>query len=577
MRNSLLPLALALVATSMATAGGSAGAQEPRTAVQDTMKRWSEGQQPWVERPLIQGREAVIASLHPLSTAAGMRILMQGGNAFDAAVATAVATTVVDPKNSTIGGNGFATVYVAETGEVRALNFYGPAPKAATRERLEGEDYMIGYLSAAIPSNLKGYQALLEEYGTMSWAEVLAPAIELAEQGYLVTEEFAGLLEDLRNRLEPYASSRAVFFREGEPLQTGTLFKQSGLAHTLRLIAERGPDVFYKGEIAREIARFYAEHEGLISYDDLASYEARWVEPISTTYRGYTFYSQPPNSSSVALLMQLNILEGYDLSSFEHNSARYLHLLGEVMRLAIADRNRYVADPEHTAVPIDRLLSKDYAARRRRLIDLEETMPVTTPGEPGEASSDHTTHLTVVDSAGNMVALTQTLGRWFGSGVVVGNTGVIFSNQLRHLHLDPESPSRLAPGRIPRSNQSPTIVLRDGRPFMAVGTPGSDGIWQRLVQVFANIIDFGMDIQDAISAPRMIYGGYQETGTEIPPVFIVEDRIPAESVRGLEAMGYEILGAVQDEGRVNGVMVDPATGHLLAGADPRSVVYAVGW
>jgi gamma-glutamyltranspeptidase/glutathione hydrolase len=541
-----------------------------------------------LDRPLVTGRRGVVTSLHPLSSMAGMRILMKGGNAFDAAVATAVATSVVDPKNSSLGGHGFATVYVAKTREVRALNFYGTAPAAATPERLRGTDYKSGYLSSPVPSNLKGYQALLEAHGSMSWADVLEPAIELAEEGFILTDEFTGILEELQARLD-YPSSRRVFFPGGRPPRPGEVFRQPDLARTLRRIAQEGPDVFYKGDIARAVAEFYRQNGGLLAYDDLAAYRAKWVEPISTTYRGYTVYTQPPNSSGIAVLLQLNMLEGFDLKALGHNRPQYLQVIGEVQRLAISDRNRYVADPEFVSVPIGRLLSKEYARERRALIRSDRILrAVPAPGAAAEPKGN-TTHLNVVDGAGNMVSLTQTLGSWYGSGVVAAETGVLFSNQMRHLHTEPESPSKVGPGRRPRSNQCPLIILKDGQPVIAIGTPGSDGIWQRLPQVLVNIIDFGMDIQRAVSEPRLIYGGPQETGTEIPPIFDIEDRIGEETRAALRARGYTLDVVPSDEGSVNGVVRDPASGFLWGGADPRRLgsegswwgptasVYAIGW
>jgi gamma-glutamyltranspeptidase/glutathione hydrolase len=540
-------------------------------------------------RPLVTGRQGMVTSLHPLSSMAGMKILLQGGTAFEAAVATAIATTVVDPKNSTIGGQGFATVYVAREKRVRALNFYGTAPQAATLEAMRGKDYKVGYLSTPVPSNLKGYAALHAAYGKLPWRDVVQPGIELAEHGFVVTEELTGLLTLFQSELK-YPSSRRVFFANGRAPLPGEIFKQPDLARTLRAIATEGADVFYKGEIARHIAAFYAANGGILGYEDLARYEAKWVEPISTNYRGYDVFTQPPNSSGIALLMQLNLLEGFNLRSLGHNSGEYLHLMGEVQRLAIADRNRYVADPEFVSVPIERLLSKSYAAERRALIAPGRTLPsVPPPSEPAPTTKSNTTHLTVVDHEGNMVSLTQTLGAWFGSGVVAGETGVLFSNQMRHLHTEPDSPSKIGPGRRPRSNQSPVVVLKGGEPYLAIGTPGNDGIWQRMTQVLVNIFDFNMDIQRAVAEPRMIYGAYQERGTEIPPVFSVEDRMAPESVDVLRGLGYKIKLIVSDEGSVNGVMRDPVTRFLTGGADPRrwgfetqwagpaEAVYAIGW
>ena len=532
-----------------------------------------------VERPLVTGRYGAVTSLEPLASMAGMKVLMEGGNAFDAAAATAAAVAVVDPKNSSIGGQGFATIYIAKTGEVRALNFFGPAPKAATPEALKGKDYTQGYLSAPVPSNLKGYYALQSTYGRLKWAQVLQPAIDLAEHGFVVKkEDLSDRIAEFKQELSQFPSSAEVFLPGGRVPQPGEIFVQPNLARTLKEVAAQGVDAFYKGDIAGRIADFYKEHGGLLTREDLASYQPRWVQPISTTYRGYTLYTQPPNSSGIAVLEQLNLLEGYDLKSMQHNSADYLHLIGEVMRLVIADRNRYVGDPDFVHVPVDRLLSKEYAQKRRALIDLNRTLPLATAGDTGPApSSGNTTHMNVVDSEGNMVALTQTLGEWFGSGVVAADTGVLFSNQMRHLHLDPSDPSRVEPGKRPRSNQSPIIVLKDGKPFMAIGTPGNDAIWQRLPQVIVNILDFGMDIQSAITAPRMIYGGHQETGSELKPIFKVEDRIPKDVVDALRAKGYEVEVVVGDEGHVNGILRIPGSPFFEAGADPRGDTYAIAW
>lgn len=530
-----------------------------------------------VERPLITARHAVVTSDEPLASMAGMRILQEGGNAFDAAVATAVAVGVLDPRMSSIGGNGFATVYVAKAHEVRALNFYGSAPKGATVNLYQGKDYSHGILSAPAPSCLKGYEALHKAYGKLPWARVLQPAIDLAENGFVIRQ---GLIDDMNQYqkvLLEFPSTKKAFQPGGRWPKAGEIFRQPDLANTLKDIAEHGADAFYRGPMATRIAQFYQANGGVLSEDDLAAYQAKWVTPISTTYRGYTFYTQPPSSSAIAVLEQLNMLEAYDLKALGHNSPEYLHLIGEVMRLAIADRNRFVGDPDFVKVPVEKLLSKSYAAERRKLIRLDSTIPVATAGDFEQPGDKHTTHLSVVDGDDNMVALTQTLGDIFGSGVVAADTGVLFSDEMRHLHLDPNDPSRLEPGKRSRSNQSPLIVLKDGKPFMTIGTPGSNGIWQRIVQVIVNIVDFGMDVQSAITAPRMIYGGRAETGTEFKPIFKVEDRIPEATINALRAKGYEITVVKDDNGRVNGIVIDPATGFRLGGADPREMDYAIGW
>jgi gamma-glutamyltranspeptidase/glutathione hydrolase len=530
-----------------------------------------------VERPLITARHAIVTSDEPLASMAGMRILQEGGNAFDAAVATAVAVGVLDPRMSSIGGNGFATIYVGKTHEVRALNFYGSAPQRATASVYQGKDYSHGFLSAPVPSCLKGYEALHKAYGKLPWARVLQPAIELAEDGFVIRQ---GLIDDMKEYqkvLQEFPSTIKVLQPNGRWPMAGEIFRQPDLARTLKNIAKNGADAFYRGTLAAHIAEFYQANGGVLSAEDLAGYQAKWVAPISTNYRGYTFYTQPPSSSAIAVLEQLNMLEAYDLKALGHNSPEYLHLIGEVMRLAIADRNRYVGDPDFVKVPVERLLSKSYAAERRKLIHLDSTIPVATAGDVDAQGDKHTTHLSVVDGDDNMVALTQTLGDLFGSGVITADTGVLFSDEMRHLHLDPNDPSRLEPGKRSRSNQSPLIVLKDGKPFMTIGTPGSNGIWQRIVQVIVNIVDFGMDVQTAITAPRMIYGGRAETGTEFKPVFKVEDRIPMATLNALRAKGYEVISVKDDDGRVNGIVIDPATGFRLGGADPREMGYALGW
>jgi gamma-glutamyltranspeptidase len=530
-----------------------------------------------VERPVVSGRQAVVTTDEPLASMAGMLMLQQGGNAFDGAVAAAIAVGVLDPRMGSIGGNGFATVYVAKSREVRTLNFYGSAPENATASVYQGKDYSHGALSVPVPSSLKGFEMLHRAYGRLPWAKVLEPAIDLAEHGFLIRQVMVDDMTEYEKILTEPPSMAKVFRPNGRLPRAGELFRQPDLANTLRAIAAHGADWFYTGSLGVRIAKAVQENGGILTARDLRSYRAKWVMPISTTYRGYTVYTQPPSSSGIAVLEQLNMLEGDDLQALGHNSPAYLHLIGEVVRLAVADRNRYVGDPDFVKVPVDRLLSKSYAAERRQLIHAESTIPVAIAGDAEEAGDKHTTHLNVVDGEGNMVALTQTLGDLFGAGLIPADSGVLLGDEMRHLHLDPNDPSYLEPGKRSRSNESPIIVLKDGKPFMAIGTPGSNGIWQRLVQVIANIIDFHMDVQRAVTEPRMKYGGHAESGSEIRPVFDVEDRIPVETVDALRKKGYEIKSVKDDYGRVHVIMIDPLTNFRLGGADPRESGYAVGW
>ena len=528
-------------------------------------------------RPLITGLHGMVTSNQPLATAAGIRILLQGGNAFDAVVATAAATSVVDGGNSSLGGNGFATLYVAATKEVKAVNFFGTAPLAAKPALFTKEKLNEGILASPIPSNLRGYQALLEKYGTMKLADVFRPAIELADKGFLVTPEFARSIERSQEWIKRFPSTARVYLPGGQVPQVGSLFVQADYARTLRQVAAKGADDFYTGGLAKRITDFYRQQGGIISLEDLRKYEAKWVTPISLSYHGYSIYTQPPNSSAVAALEQLNILDGYDMKQLQHNSAPFLHRFMEAVRMALADRNRYVADTDAVPVPVAQLLSKQYGERQRARVNPEHAMPVIDPGELASQPNGDTTHMTAADAAGNMVALTQTLGGGYGSHVIVGDTGLFFSNQMRHMHLEPDSPSQIRGGIRPRSNQTPTIVLKDGQAVMALGSPGGDAIWQRVTQTLVNLIDFGMNIQDAVSAPRFAYGGLEETGTSNRPSWIVEDRVPAAVIEKLKSMGHEIRVVPSEGGAVNGVVRDPKTGMLTGGADPRGRSYAIGY
>jgi gamma-glutamyltranspeptidase/glutathione hydrolase len=483
---------------------------------------------------------------------------------------TAAATSVVDPYNSSLGGNGFATIYVAASREVKTLNFFGTAAAASRPEIFTHESLNEGILSSPLPSSLDGYRTLLEAHGTMSLAKVLEPAIELAEDGFVVTAIFHDQIAREREALARYPTTSALFLPNGAPPEVGAIFRQPDYARTLRQVAERGARDFYERELAHRIAAFFAKKGGIVTERDLAGYRAKWVEPISISYRGYAVYTQPPNSSAVALLEELNVMEGFDMKALGHNTAPYLHRFMEAVRLALADRNRYVADTDASPVPLEALLSKEYAARQRARIDPDRASAVLGPGDLSSEPDGDTTHLTVMDSRGNVVALTQTLGAGFGSKLVVGDTGLFFSNQMRHRHLEPDSPSQVRGGMRPRSNQSPTIVLKDGEPLLAIGSPGNDGIWQRLAQVIANVLDFGMNVQDAVEAPRFSYGGPQETGSSIEPVWRVEDRVAPEAIAELRRMGHRIEVVSEEGGMLNGITRDPKTRALRGGADVRS-------
>lgn len=537
-------------------------------------------------RPVVMGRRGAVASANPLASLAGLRMLLAGGNAIDAAVATAAALNVVEPYMSGAGGVGYMTITSAGAAAPVVLDYTGRAPAAATPERFTdtggggGKDY--GIRSPLVPGAVAGWLAALERYGTLDRAAVLTPAIEYAEGGVPVTLSNHQLWNFSNTRLHDWETSRAAYLRAGDPPTAGTVMRYPDLARTLRTIVEGGAEAFYRGPLGREIARFSQEHGGLLTEDDLASYAPEWQTPVRTTYRGYEVLCPPPPCSGLQYLQTLNIVEGFDLAPLAQNSAETIHLLAEAMKLAVADRTTYAPDP---AAPLDWLLSKAYAAQRRALIDPERAgysggerytahkLPQEIlPGSPASLAQECTTHFVTADAAGNAVACTQTLGSGFGSGVVHGDTGLVLNNFAHWFDLDPASPNAIAPGKKVEMCLAPSHIWRDGRLFMMVGTPGSFGILQTTPQMMINVIDYGFSIQAAIEAPRF----RTMTGYELP----VEGRLAPEVVQALTRRGHQVQPLADWTmfmGGGQGIMVDPDSGVLLAGADPRRDGYALAF
>jgi len=544
-------------------------------------------------RPVVGGSRGIVASNHPQASAAGIQILMQGGNAIDAAIATGAALGVVEPFMSGLGGNGWMTIYSAETGQVHVLNFSGAAPRALSAEHfLEGaaasrtaddlgelhpdvpEIPGRGPLVSLVPGSAAAWSKALERFGTMTPAELLEPAIHLAENGYPITAFGSST----------HAASQAEFLDwEGigartwwagaqEPPKPGERIRNPNLARTYRTLAERGFDAFYRGDIPREIVGFYQRHGGVIAVEDFEGYAATWEDPLHITYRGHDIYSTAPNSSGgLAILQILRILEGYDLAAMGVNSVDYVHHMVEAIKLAAADRARWSGDPDFMdeEIPLERLLSPEYAAERRATINPRQASVEVAPG----ISQVGTTHYSIADAAGNIVSVTTTMGSGFGSGVVGGETGVFLNNGVRWFEMDPESPAFVEGGKRTRWNMAPTLIGRNGVPFLALGTPGGSGIWQTQPQLITKIIDFGMDLQNAIESPRFRW--------ELGEITVrPESRLGTEVFAGLEARGHEVqpFGAwTTGVGGMNAVMRDPATGLLQGGADPRRDGYVIGW
>ncbi len=531
-------------------------------------------------------RSGMVASSHYLGSEAGNAILKRGGNAIDAAVATAFALAVTLPSAGNIGGGGFI-VYHGADGAVTSFNFREKAPLAASETMYLDETGAIrdnanheGLLSVGVPGTVAGLWLAHQRLGTLPWAELVQPAIDLAEGGFPSTWAMQGWLESLQRRQDPrYAATREAFLKNGRDLyDPGETFRQPDLARTLRRIQRDGRDGFYEGETARLIADFMRSHGGLITEEDLARYEAVEQAPIHGTYRGHDVYAMsPPSSGGVALVEMLNILEGFDLARIGHNSALYLHLLTEAMRRAYADRALHVGDPAFNPdMPLERLTSKSYAERLRETIDLfmaSESDSSRFNGVPLAAESEETTHFSVVDPEGNAVSLTYTLEYGYGSSIVVPGAGFLLNNEMGDFNPIPgrtdsrgligTPPNLVAPEKRMLSSMTPAIVAREGRPLLVVGSPGGRTIINTVLQVILNVIDHGMDIGQAIEAPRIHHQW-------LPDVTSFERfGISPDTRRLYEMMGHAVTER-RSQGSAMGIYIDAARGLLYGGADSRS-------
>jgi len=529
--------------------------------------------------PIATGRAGMVATATPLATEIGLEILQQGGNAVDAAVAAAFALGVAEPNASGLGGGGFILIRFARTGETVYIDYREVAPGAARPDmyldpdgRVRPGSTTVGHLAVAVPGTLAGLHMALTRYGTMSLKQVMAPSISLAERGYTVTKTLSGMMQDNLDKLNRFPAAAAIYTKRGLPYDPGSRLVLSDLAATYRLIASAGPTVFYEGEIADAIVAEVKRGGGIITKADLAGYRPKVRVPVRSTYRGYEIISSPPPSSGGTHVIQaLNILEGYDMAGLGFQTPAALHVTIEALKRSFADRGRYMADPDFVPVPVAGLLSKDYAAALRRTIDLNRASPSVAPGNPEPyGKSANTSHISVVDREGNMVALTQTINYFFGSGVLVPGTGILLNNEMDDFVPVPGSANSVQPGKRPLSSMAPTLVLREGRPFMTVGSPGATRIISALALIIMNIVDYKMDIQSAIEAPR-IHAMTRDV--------FVEGRIPPDVRAALAAMGHPIvLRGPMDLyfGGAQGIVMAP-NGVLFGGADPRRDGFAKGF
>ena len=531
-----------------------------------------------IHHPVIDD-EAMVVSQNQLSSEIGAQILAQGGNAVDAAVATGFALAVTLPRAGNLGGGGFMLIYLAEQDQTIAIDYRSAAPAAAADasqyldpdgNRMDNAD--AGHKAAAVPGTVAGLKLAHERWGVLPWEEVVRPAVELAREGIIVTRDLSEALRWGRTRLESSDAAIAAFFKpDGSPYLYGERLVQPDLAWTLERIATHGADDFYRGEIAERIVADMEANDGHISAADLDGYRARFRAPIATRYRDHVVVTMPPASSGgVALLQMLNMLEPFNLREMGHNTSSSVHIMAEVMKLAYADRRMSMGDPDFVSNPVELLISKQYARDRSEQISRRRATPAAeiSPYDPLAGESPETTHYSIADAQGNIVSNTYTLGSSFGSGVVVEGAGFLLDNQIRNFSLRVGVPgatfsnsqmNRIEPGKRMLSSMTPTIVFREGKPYLVVGTPGGSTIINSVLQVIVNVVDHDMNIAEATYAPRL-HQNWRPTELEIEPGF------NQDSLEILRSMGHEI--EVRDTiGSAQTIMLEG--GQVLGAADPR--------
>jgi len=571
-------------------------------------------------RPVVRGRMHAAASMKPEASRAAERILQAGGNAFDAAVAGQAVLGIVDAASNGVGSDAVILIWDAKARQVVSINAEGTAPKLATIEwyqknlggKLPESDTL---LSGTVPGVVDAWYTLLDRWGTMTFAQVLQPAIEMAEGGFPIGERMAGAIASSR-KLKKYPSSVKVYYPGGAAPKAGDIFKNPDLGRTLRKLVEAekeqtgkgrhealkaARDRFYKGDIARAMAKFSEEQGGLFRYEDFASYTDKVETPVSVDYRGYRVYKNPSANQGPTELFALNLLEGYDLKKLGHNSPDYIHTSIEAVKLALGDREKYLGDADFVPIPYDGLLSKDYARERRALIDparasfelrpgvaekfSKSTAPLDRPVHINlDGEADHegdTSYLAVVDKDRNMVSFEPSLHSGFGTGVVMGDLGFIFNCRGDYYSLVAGEANALAPGKRPRSTLQSTLVMKDGQPFMIVGSPGGDDQVFRTLQTLLNVVDFGMNVQQAIEAPRWATRSFPASPfphTMYPGEMSVEQRVPEATREALIKRGHKLrVSGPWTMGSLAAIVVDSKTGVLSAGTDPRVDAYAIAW
>ncbi|HCB5684614.1 TPA: gamma-glutamyltransferase [Salmonella enterica subsp. salamae serovar 42:r:-] len=530
----------------------------------------------------VRATQGMVASVDAMATQVGVDILKQGGNAVDAAVAVGYALAVTHPQAGNLGGGGFMLLRTKD-GATTAIDFREMAPAGATRDMFldeqgnpDSKKSLTSPLASGTPGTVAGLSLALEKYGSLPLNSVVRPAIKLAQEGFIVNDALADDLKTYGSEVLPHhENSKAIFWKDGEPLKKGDKLVQQDLANSLTMIAENGPDAFYKGEIARQIAQQMQQNGGLITTDDLAAYQAVERTPVSGEYRGYQIFSMPPPSSGGIHIVQiLNILENFDMKKYGFGSADAIQIMAEAEKYAYADRSEYLGDPDFVNVPWQALTSKAYAKSIAGQIDINKAKPSSEIrlGKLAPYESDQTTHFSVVDKDGNAVAVTYTLNTTFGTGIVAGNTGILLNNQMDDFSAKPGVPNvyglvggeanAVGPKKRPLSSMSPTIVVKDGKTWLVTGSPGGSRIITTVLQMVVNTIDFGMNVAEATNSPRFHHQW-------LPDELRVEKGFSPDTLKLLEQKGQKVA-LKEAMGSTQSIMAGP-DGELYGASDPRSV------
>lgn len=523
----------------------------------------------------------MVATSHTLATEVALKVLEDGGNAVDAAVTAGFALAVTQPRSGNIGGGGFMLVSKGDGSEPEAIDYREKAPSGATETMYQDESGEVvqnrsrfTHLAAGVPGTVAGFAMALERHGTLPLKQALAPAIKLAREGFIVPQRFSEGLEQAKERLQRWPATLETFYKEdGSTWQAGERFRQPELADTLQRIADKGVKGFYEGETAQLIVDEMEKHGGLITQQDLEEYQPVVRNPVHGNYRGYDIYSMsPPSSGGTHIVQILNILEGYPIQEYGHNSAETIHYMAEAMKLAYADRSEYLGDTDYVDVPLKGLTSKSYAEELRQGIKPDEARPAgeIRYGQPPGYESPETTHFSVVDKWGNAVSNTYTINFSYGSGITVQGAGFLLNNEMDDFSAKPGVPNaygliggeanKVEPGKRMLSSMSPTIVRKDDRNFLVTGSPGGSRIITTTLQVIMNVIDHGMNIQTAVSAPRIHHQW-------LPDEIRIEQGINPDTVRLLESRGHKVVSK-SAMGAIQSIMIGE-DGTLYGGADPR--------